>query len=62
MSDEQRIKELLDRRGLTAYEDRDLAYLEDELGVSPIEIQAATTAVGHDREKVERYLRDRTGR
>lgn len=62
MSDEQRIKELLDRKGISAYGERELNYLEQELGVSPQEIQAATTAVGHDPERVERYLRDRTGR
>lgn len=61
MTDDQRLKELLERRGRTPDSDREFDDLEEELGVSRQEIQAATTAVGHDRERVERYLRDRTG-
>ncbi len=61
MTDDQRINELLKRNGIHPGSDRELAYLEEELGVSREEVQAATTAVGHDPERVERYLRDRTG-
>ncbi len=56
MADNKDLRDQKDRSRVSGSENYELAYLEDKLGVSREEVEAAIKAVGNDRFKVEEYL------
>jgi hypothetical protein len=57
MSDNKQVQDGRDRSKVSASENYELSYLEEKLGKSRKEIEAAIKSVGNDRQKVEEYLR-----
>jgi uncharacterized protein DUF3606 len=56
MSDNKQVQDGRDRAKVSASESYELSYLEEKLGKSRKEIEAAIKSVGNDRQKVEEYL------
>jgi len=56
MTDNKDLRDQKDRSRVSGSENYEFSYLEDKLGVSREEVEAAIKAVGNDRFKVEEYL------
>ena len=62
MSDDKNRQDGRDRSRASGSEEYELQYLAEKLNVSTEEIKRAIEQVGNSREKVEEYLRGRSGR
>jgi hypothetical protein len=57
MPDNKDSRDQRDRGRVSGEENYELSYLQEKLGVSRDDIRCAIDAVGHNREKVEEYLK-----
>ena len=62
MADDKNMQDGRDRSRVSGSEEYELQYMAEKLNVSIEEVRRAVEQVGNSREKVEEYLRGRSGR
>lgn len=62
MADDKNMQDGRDRSRVSGSEEYELQYMAEKLNVSIEEVRRAIEQVGNDRDKVEEYLRGRSGR
>ena len=61
MADDKNMQDGRDRSRVSGSEEYELQYMAEKLNVSTEEVRRAIEQVGNSREKIEEYLRGRSG-